>query len=147
LNSMTRYALTLALAAGAALVPSQASAQTTKVTGEFNLPVKAQWGQDTLAPGHYTMAIQNQIDGEKFLRLNGPQGAELRILGAYSFVNKADVNYLRLEKIGGSYALREFHCGTIGESYSFRVPKETKTEANNRVAGPEQVLVAVSSHR
>lgn len=146
MNSITRYALTFALAAGAALIPLRASAQTTQVKGEFQLPVKTHFGQLTLAPGHYTLAVQRMTDGQQLLQLRGPEGPAVKILGAFSFVNTGDVNYLRIQKMHDSYALTEFHCGVIGEAYKFRVPKELQSEARNR-GGAQETLVAVRSYR
>ncbi len=147
MTSITRYALTFALAAGAALLPLRANAQTTKVKGEFDLSVKTHLAQMTLPPGHYTLQIEDLIDGQQLLRLKGPEGSQIKILGAFSFVNKADVNYLRLEKVGGSYAVKEFHCGAIGQAYSFRTVKPSELEADNTLNGPQHVMVAVNSHK
>ncbi|MFZ0592722.1 MAG: hypothetical protein WAM39_19845 [Bryobacteraceae bacterium] len=147
MTSITRYALTFALAAGAALLPLRATAQTTEVKGEFDLPVKTHLAQLTLPPGHYTLQIQHLIDGQQVLRLKGPEGSQIKLLGAYSFVNKANVNYLRLEKVGGSYAVKEFHCGAIGQVYSFRALNPNEIEADNTPNGPQHVMVAVNSHK
>lgn len=148
MKSITRYALTFALAAGAALLPLRASAQTLKVKGQFDLPVKTHLAQLTLVPGHYTLQIEHWIDGEQLLRLRGPQGTEVKLLGAVSLVNTANVNYLRLDKVGGSYAVREFHCGAIGQAYSFRNLKPAEVEADRSIAAvPQHVIVAVNSQR
>jgi hypothetical protein len=145
LKSITRYALTLALAAGGALMPLRANAQTTQVKGEFDLPVKTHLAQMILVPGHYTLRVEHLIDGESLLRLQGPEGAQMKILGAFSYVNKANQNYLRLDKVGNSYAVKEFHCGVIGQAYSFRnlKPSEIEADRNIAAAGPEHVMVAV----
>jgi hypothetical protein len=144
--SITRYALTFALAACAALVPARASAQTINLKGAFDLPMKAHWSQMTLVPGHYTVVVAHELSGFSYLRLNGPQGSQMKIVNVSSLVNTTDTNYLRLERTGSEYVVREFHCGSIGQVYRFSIPKQLRQEAKNDKGAPQQALVAINSH-
>lgn len=143
--SITRFAMTLALASGLAFIPTRASAQTIAVKGSFDMPVTARWSQLTLVPGHYTLTIERSYAGTQFLRLRGPNGTQVKALTAYSQIKNTDSSYLRLEKMAGTYAVREFHCAAAGQAFSFTAPKDLQMEARNRGEAPKPALVAVNS--
>lgn len=148
--SITRYALTFALAACATLIPVRASAQNVNLKGTFDLPMKAHWSQMTLVPGHYTITVERPGSGfYQLLRLNGPQGSQIRALIASSLINTTDKNYLRLERTGSEYVVREFHCGSIGQDYHFSVPKQLIREAknNDNVSQPTSLLAVNSNQK
>ena len=145
MKSITRYALTFALAAGAVLLPLKANAQT-KVKGEFDLSVKTHLAQLTLVPGHYTLAIEQVSDGLQLLRLTGPEGTAVKPIGAFSNIDNTARNYFRVERVGNAYAVREFHCGSIGRDYAFRALTPTEIEGEKTLASaPQQIEVAVGS--
>jgi hypothetical protein len=139
--------MTLALAGGLAFIPTRASAQTTTVKGSFDMPVAARWSQLTLVPGHYTLAIERSYAGNQFLRLRGQNGTQIKALTAFSQIEDTGSSYLRLEKIAGTYAVREFHCAAAGQAFSFTAPKDLQMEARNKGEAPKPTLVAVTSKR
>jgi hypothetical protein len=136
--------MTFVLAAGAALIPAQASAQELK--GSFDLPMKTQWSQMTLVPGHYTISLERMQSGMKMLRLKGPEGSQVKPVFVSNFIKETDTNYLRLERIGTSYVVREFHCGSVGQAFNFHVPKQLASEeARNERHNAQETVVALNS--
>jgi len=145
MTSISRYALTFALAACAALIPARASAQTINLKGAFDLPMKAHWSQMTLVPGHYTVEVERAGSGFQLLRLNGPTGTQIKAMMPSSLINTTDKNYLRLERPGSENVVREFHCGAIGQAYRFSVPKQLMQEAKNNKNVSQETLLAVNA--
>ncbi len=144
--SITRFAIALAVAGGLAFIPARASAQTINVKGSFDLPVSARWSQMKLIPGHYTLTIQRSLAGIQLIRLQGPEGSQIDALMGYSPIKATDTNYLRLVRIAGTYAVKEFHCAASGQVFTFHAPKDLRMEARNRHEQPVTKLIAVNSN-
>lgn len=145
--SITRFALTLALAGGLAFIPAPASAQTINVKGSFDLPVTARWSQMKLVPGHYNLTMERSVAGGQYIRLQGPTGTQINVLMGYAPINTNSGSYLRLEQIAGTYMVKEFHCATTGQDFTFHAPKDLRIEASNRQERPAPKLIAVNSMR
>lgn len=143
--SITRFAITLAIAGGLAFIPARANAQTINAQGSFDLPVSARWSQMKLIPGHYTLTVQRSLAGVQYIRLQGPAGSQINTLMGYTPIKTADTSYLRLEQVAGTYAVKEFHCAASGQAFTFHAPKDLQMEARNRHEQPVTKLIAVNS--
>ena len=144
--AINRLAMTFALAAGAALIPALAEAQDIQeIKGSFDLPVEAHWSQIDLAPGHYTLAVNRSLSGFQLVRLDGPTGANVKVVIGSTQVKQDKADYLRLQKSGDTYALREFHCGALGQAFRFKAPKGITETASG--TAPHETLVQVVSAR
>jgi hypothetical protein len=145
MKSISRFALAFALMALATLItPLRANAQSL-VRGNFDMPFDAHWGIIHLQPGHYTLSIERTAGGSRLLMVRGPGGAQTRLLGeGSSIVPNSEKSYISFQKTGDTYAVKEFYCGAISTSYSFRVPKTYTLQADGSNK-PEMTLIAVNA--
>jgi hypothetical protein len=138
-----RGAFTLALfATTLCLGPSSVSAQSA-VQGSFKLPFETHWGSLDLKPGAYTMHIDRSASGVHLLYLRGPAGTQVRLLGGYSMITQSDRNFIRVTNVGGTQTVSEFYCGILGQTYTYKVPKVIKLEAQGSTQ-PTDTLIAIN---
>jgi hypothetical protein len=129
----------LGLALG--LTTVKANAQTM-LTGTFELPAPAYWGDTLLQPGQYTISMSaeaHDIARVPVIRLSG-EGIHATFLAIAKPAQETGRNSLDVANIDGTYVIRAFDAGTIGESFAFGVTKNVKSRALRASAEPTIAL-------
>jgi hypothetical protein len=124
LNRIFSFAL---LAAAAGTGAAQAAQQAT-----FHLPYEAKWGNVTLAPGDYKMALPQISLGQREFLLRGenmnawvmPMTTDVDALS----INPSDKNYLQLVNVDGVFFVSRYQAGTNSVIFNFKVPKSRHKE-------------------
>lgn len=107
----------------------------------FHLPVEAHWGAVVLEAGDYSMSLPDRSLGQQAFVVRGVQS--VFVLPVVTNTEKAsDANYLRLEKVNGTYFISEYQAGIDGKAYEFAVPKTARHPA---MADGTGTLVAVTN--
>jgi hypothetical protein len=125
--------LFLGLALGAlvlsfAAMPARAE---TVLKGTFELPTQAYWGSTLLQPGTYTFwmnAERGRLLGVPAVHVSG-EGTTTTLLTMARPERVSQRSYLTVEDIGGTYVIRKFNAGFLGESFSFAVTKDVRKKA------------------
>ena len=121
-----------------------ANAQTLK--GTFELPAAAYWGDTLLQPGQYTIWMSTEVRDlvhTPVIHLSG-EGVNVNYLAVARPAVESGRNYLDIANIDGTYYIRAFDAGTIGESFAFGPTKSVKSKALRASAEPV-AAVPVSS--
>ena len=132
-----------ALAVG--LTAVNASAEPV-LRGSFALPTATYWGDTLLQPGEYTIWISTEVRDlahVPVIHLAG-EGVNRTFLAIAKPEQESGRNMLEIAEIGGTYVVRAFDAGMIGESFTFGVTKAIKNKALRASAGPA-IAVPVSS--
>ena len=127
------------------LTTVRASAEPVLV-GTFELPTATYWGDTLLQPGQYTISMSAQshdIASVPVVRLSG-EGIEATFLAIARPARESGRSSLEVANIDGTYVVRAFDAGIIGESFSFGVTKTVKNKAL-RASSQPTMSVSVSS--
>lgn len=116
--SITRVFSSVALAGFVSACSSYAA-----VNGSFHLPVEAQWGRSTLAPGDYKIRVLDLTSGAKQVLLEGNGRSMYTMPRAVDPKQDTGASTLQLEEVDGKYFVKQFRSGIDGRVYSFHVPK------------------------
>jgi hypothetical protein len=133
----------LGLALG--LTTVQANAQPV-LKGSFELPAAAYWGDTLLQPGQYTIwmtTLVRDVAHVPAIHLSG-EGINLTVLAIAKPDKESGRNYLDIANIDGTYVIRAFDAGLLGESFTFGVTKSVKNKALRASAEPA-IAVPVSA--
>jgi hypothetical protein len=131
MNVRKHFAIGLALiglALGLTAVP--ASAQSA-LKGTFELPTAAYFGDTLLQPGQYTIwtsTAVRELAHVPAIHLSG-EGIDKVFLAVARPETESGRNYLDIANIDGTYVIRAFDAGSIGESLAFGVTKSVKNKA------------------
>ncbi len=107
----------------------------------FHLPVEAHWGMAVLEPGDYSMTLPDLSHGQEVFVVRG--SANAFVLPIVTNTEKAsDANYLKLQKVNGTYFVIEYQAGVEGKAYEFSTPKAARHQA---IADRAGTLVAVTN--
>jgi len=135
-----RKQLTIGLAVlGVALglTTAQASAQPV-LKGSFELPTAAYWGNTLLQPGQYTIWMSTEVRDIAVvpaIHVSG-EGINLTVLAIAKPDRESGRNYLDIAAIDGTYVIRAFDAGLLGESFTFGVTKSVRSKALRASAEP-----------
>jgi len=127
------------------LTTVQANAEPV-LRGTFELPAAAYWGDTLLQPGQYTIWMSTEMRDLAHvpaIHLSG-EGINLTFLAIAKPDKESGRNYLDIANIDGTYVIRAFDAGSIGESFAFGVTKNVKNKALRASAEPA-MAVPVSS--
>jgi len=131
MNIRKHFTIGLALlivALGFATVPAHAE---SVLKGTFELPAATYWGNTLLQPGHYTILMSTEahdIGRVPTLRVSG-EGVNASFLAVAKPVAESGRNYLEVVNIDGTYVVRAFDAGLLGESFAFGVTKNVTNKA------------------
>jgi hypothetical protein len=131
------------LALGLATAP--ASAQSI-LRGTFELPTAAYFGNTLLQPGQYTIWTSTEIHDIAHvpaIHLNG-EGVRLTFLAVATPAKESGRNFLDVANIDGTYVIKAFDAGSIGESFAFSVTKSVKNKAL-RASSEAPIAVALAA--
>ena len=135
-----RQQLTTGLALiGLALGFSTARANAQAVLkGTFELPTAAYFGDKLLPPGQYTIWTSTEardLTHALAIHLSG-EGINAAFLAVARPAEESGRNFLDVANIDGTYVIRAFDAGSIGESFAFGVTKSVKNKALRASAEP-----------
>ncbi len=140
MNLNKRLALSLAIAALAALTATGASAATlTKAT--FTLPAQAYWNDTLLQPGEYSLSVTRDISGVPMISLRG-EGIDATFFAPACTGDTVHSSALKLDEVNGTYVVREFDAAPMGRAFTFRVSKTVSNQTLRGAAGKLTVPVA-----
>jgi len=128
------------------LTTVQANAQPV-LKGTFELPAAAYWGNTLLQPGQYTIWMSTEMQDLAHvpaIHLSG-EGINLTFLAIAKPDKESGRNYLDVANIDGTYVIRAFDAGLIGESFAFGVTKNVKSKALRASAELPGIAVPVSA--
>jgi len=123
------------------LTTAQANAQPL-LRGTFELPAAAYWGDTLLQPGQYTITMSLEVrDVARVpaIYLSG-EGMHATFLAIAKPAKETGRNFLDVANIDGTYVIRAFDAGTIGESFAFGVTKSVKSKVMRASAEPSIAL-------
>jgi hypothetical protein len=127
------------------LTTTQAKAQPV-LKGTFELPTAAYFGDTLLQPGQYTIWTSTEA-GElahvPTIHLSG-EGISKTFLAVARPEAETGRNYLDIANVDGTYVIRAFDAGAIGESFAFGVTKSVKNKALRASVELPGVAVSVS---
>jgi hypothetical protein len=124
------------------LTTVRANAQSG-LNGTFELPEATYWGNTLLQPGRYTISMSAKVydtSGVSVIHLSG-EGVNATFLAIATPAPESTRNYLDVANIGGTYVIRAFDSGLLGESFSFGV---TKSVENKALRASTEPAIAVS---
>jgi|SRR5580658_243505 hypothetical protein len=127
------------------LTTVQANAQPV-LKGTFELPTAAYFGNTLLQPGQYTIWMSTEVRDiarVPTIHLSG-EGVNATFLAIAKPERESGRNYLEVANIDGTYVIRAFDAGMIGESFAFGVTKNVKNKALRASAEPA-IAVPVSA--
>jgi len=131
MNLRKHFTIGLALA-GLALGLTAVKANAEPVLkGSFELPTAAYWGNTLLQPGQYSIWMSTEvrdIESVPLIHLSG-EGVHATFLAVAKPVAESGRNYLEVANIDGTYVIRAFDAGMLGESFGFGVTKNVKAKA------------------
>jgi hypothetical protein len=110
--------------------------------GTFELPTAAYWGNTLLQPGQYTIWMSTEarnIGYVPVIHISG-EGVSATFLSVARPEKESNSNHLDIANIDGTYVIRAFDAGLIGESFSFEVTKSVKSKALRASVNPEMVI-------
>lgn len=125
--------ITLALG----VTTARASAETI-LKGTFELPAAAYWGDTLLQPGQYSIWMSTETQDlahPPIIHLSG-EGITRAFLTVARPARETGRNYLEMTEIGGTFVVRAFDAGAIGESFGFGVTKSVRNKALRASAEP-----------
>ena len=99
--------------------------------GTFELPTAAYWGDTLLQPGQYTIWMTAEVRNIAYvpvIHISG-EGINATFLSVARPDKASGRNSLDIVNIDGTYVIRAFDAGTIGESFAFSVTKNVKSKA------------------
>lgn len=147
MNVRKHFTIGLALAGLAlGLTTVQANAQPV-LKGTFELPAAAYWGNSLLQPGQYTIWMSTEtrdLAHVPAIHLSG-QGINLTFLAIAKPDKESGRNYLDVANIDGTYVIRAFDAGSIGERFAFSVTKNVKNTALRASAELPSIAVPVAA--
>jgi hypothetical protein len=127
------------------LTSVKANAQPV-LKGTFELPAAAYFGDKLLQPGQYTIWTSTEvrdIANVPVIHLSG-EGVNASYLAIAKPAAESGRNYLDIATIDGTYVIRAFDAGSIGESFAFGVTKSVRSKALRASLEPA-MAVPVSS--
>jgi len=128
------------------LTTVQANAQPV-LKGTFELPAAAYWGNTLLQPGQYTIWMSTEMQDLAHvpaIHLSG-EGINLTFLAIAKPDKESGRNYLDVANIDGTYVIRAFDAGLIGESFKFSVTKNVRNKALRASAELPGIAVPVAA--
>ena len=142
MNVRKQFTMGLALIGLAlGLTTVRASAEPV-LKGTFELPAAAYWGNTLLQPGQYTIWMSTEmhdLEHVPAIHLSG-EGVNLTFLTIAKPEKESGRNYLNIANVDGTYVVRAFEAGSIGESFAFGVTKSVKNKALRASAEPAIAL-------
>jgi hypothetical protein len=99
--------------------------------GTFDLPEATYWGNTLLQPGRYTISMSTEahdISRVPSIHLSG-EGVNAAFLAIATPAHSSGRNYLEIANISGTYVIRAFDSGLLGESFAFGVTKSVTNHA------------------
>jgi hypothetical protein len=147
MNGRKHFSIGLALL-GLALgfTTVRANAQPV-LKGSFELPTATYWGNTLLQPGQYTIWMSTEVRDlahVPVVHLNG-QGVNATFLAIARPEKESGRNYLDVANIDGTYVIRAFDAGVLGESFTFGVTKNVKNKALRASAEVPGMAIPVSA--
>jgi hypothetical protein len=127
------------------LTTARANAQSV-LKGTFELPTAAYFGNTLLQPGQYTIWMSTEAQDlarVPAIHLSG-EGIRATFLAIATPAQESGRNFLDVANVDGTYVIRAFDVGSIGESFAFGVTKSVKNKALRASAEPP-VAVPVSA--
>lgn len=117
-------------AAALVLTVSEASAQPAT----FTLPFQAHFGNVTLPPGEYHMAMPTATSSIRAIYLYGNGKVQATLPAAIDAYADSGDSHLEIVNIDGTYFVKRFVSGVTGTTYTFHLPKAVRREifANTR---------------
>jgi hypothetical protein len=131
----------LAVVAGLIASTSPLSAQQVyKAT--FDLPFAAHWGGTDLEPGAYTVTVEQGL-ATKVIRVRGEGATALTFAIPSQIDASTEQGRLTFRNVGGTYVIEQFDAGSLGQSFTFAVPKALHGEsARGGEKTPDTVVVS-----
>ena len=131
MNVRKHFTIALALAALAlGFTTARANAQPV-LKGTFELPAAAYFGNTLLQPGQYTIWMSTEVRDVAHvpvIHLSG-EGVNASFLAIARPQTESGRNYLDIANIDGTYVIRAFDSGSIGESFAFGVTRSVRNKA------------------
>ena len=128
------------------LTTVQANAQPV-LKGTFELPAAAYWGNTLLQPGQYTIWMSTEMRDMAHvpaIHLSG-EGVNATFLAIAKPDKESGRNYLDVANIDGTYVIRAFDAGSLGESFAFGVTKNVRNKALRASAELPSIAVPVAA--
>ena len=125
----------IGLALGLTTLPASAE---PILKGTFELPAAAYWGNTLLQPGQYTIWMRTEAEALErvpVIHLSG-EGVNATFLAVARPAKESGRDLLEVDNISGTYVIRAFKAGSIGESFGFGVTKSVKNKALRASAEP-----------
>jgi hypothetical protein len=140
-----KWALSAAiLAAAFAGTAPQASAQSERYRGTFELPFEARFGNVVLPAGNYEVSV---LEGAKGIRIIGDNGKASLLAAGYDLKPGTEKARMILVDSDGIYTLQSFESGAMGKSLHFVVRKNPRGATERAAAKPAiEVGMQESSH-
>jgi hypothetical protein len=130
--------------AGLALSLTTVQAKAEPVLkGTFELPAAAYWGDTLLQPGQYTIWMSTEVRDiarVPTIHLSG-EGINATFLAIARPEKESGRNVLDVINVGGTYVIRAFDAGMLGESFGFGVSKSVKNKALRASVEPGLTVV------
>ena len=131
MNIGKQLTIGLALIAVALSLTAVPASAETILKGSFELPAPAYWGNLLLQPGQYTIWMSTEAREAlpvPIIHLSG-EGVNAAFLALARPEPESGRNVLDIATIDGTYVVRAFNAGSLGESFVFGVTKNVRNKA------------------
>lgn len=102
-------------------------ANAQSATGRFTLPFEAKWGRAVLPPGDYSFSLDHESVPNILTVRNARRNVALLVPRGHDHLKPSKENSLILIRHGSQSVVRMLKLGSIGEAYSYPVPKGEKS--------------------
>ncbi len=127
----------------AATALSVGSGNAQDFHGKFTLPFEAQWGEITLKPGNYTLALGRAAGGQTMAAVRSEAAGSFAAMilpeghNASPSLSQDDLVCIRQ---GGRLVVRSLEIAQLGETIYFHMPKGARLSAQRRGNGNQTLL-------
>ena len=131
MNLRKHFAFGLALLGMALGVTAVHANAQPVLKGTFELPAAAYWGDKLLQPGQYTIWMSTEVHDiarAPMIHISG-EGTDATFFAMAKPARESGRNYLDLANIDGTYVIRAFDAGIVGQTFAFNVTKSVRNKA------------------
>ena len=147
MNFRKHFTMSLVLTALAVVLTAACANAEPVLKGSFELPAAAYWGDTLLQPGQYSIWMSTEMRDMGHvptIRITG-EGVSKTFLTIARPEKESARNYLEVIDVGGTYVVRAFDAGMLGQSFVFGVSKNVKNKVQRAGARPEMHVPVASA--
>jgi hypothetical protein len=109
--------------------------------GTFDLPFTAHWNGAVLEPGKYTVTVEQGL-ATRLIRVQGEGRTVVAVANPSQVETSTENGRIIFAQVGGNYAIEELIAGSLGQSYTFALPKSLRPESARSAKALDTVVLS-----